>query len=179
MSQRRRCGALVLVVALAAATLLASDVRVTPLVADGQVFASFVAGEQFTPDVRESVQSGLSTTLTFNVDLRQSSVVWFDHTVASVTVAAAVKYDTLAKRFTVSKLTDGQVSWAQSTEREDEAARWAMQFERVRLSSGTSLEPNGEYYVSVRMRAAPRRSVSLWPWGRDDAAGRADFTYIR
>lgn len=179
MTRRTRLGAIVLTWIVALATLHAGDLRVTPLVADGQVYASFAAGEQFSADVRESVQSGLSTTLTFFVDLRQSSVIWFDRNVSSVTVAAAIKYDTLAKRFTVSKMTDGQVSWAQSTDREDEAARWAMQFDRVRLSSGGSLEANGEYYVRVRMRAAPRRSVSLWPWGRDDAAGRADFTYIR
>jgi len=79
----------------------------------------------------------------------------------------------------VSKMTDGQVVSSRGTDKEDEAKAWATEFERVSLSNGDNLEPNGEYYVRVRMRASPRRTFFLWPWGRDDAAGRADFTFIR
>ncbi len=174
-----RWGAIVAVWAIAVATLFASDVRVTPLVTGGQVFASFVAGDGYTPEVREAVRSGLPTTLTFVVDLRQSSVLWWDKTVSSVTVASSIKFDTLTRAFQVSKMTDGQVFSSESTTREDDVKKWATEFDRVSLSNGSNLEANGEYYVRVRMRATPRRSFSLWPWGRDDADGRADFTFIR
>lgn len=176
---QRRAGVIVIAWSLTVATLLAADVRVTPLVADGQVFASFSAGDSYSPDVREAVQSGLPTTLTFHVELRQSSVVWFDRTIAAVTVAASIKYDTLTRAFQVSKMTDGQVFWAERTDKEDDVRKWTTEFERVRLASGDNLEPNGEYYVRVRVRATPRRSIFFWPWGRDDASGRADFTFIR
>lgn len=176
---KRRGGAAVLLWSMAVAMLLASDVRVTPLVNDGRVYASFTAADSYTPEVREAVQSGLPTTLTFIVELRQSAVIWFDHTVASVTVASSIKYDNLTRAFQVSKMTDGQVFSSESTTKEDDVRKWATEFDRVSLSKGDNLEPNGEYYVRVRMRATPRRSFSLWPWGRDDAAGRADFTFIR
>jgi len=65
------------------------------------------------------------------------------------------------------------------TTKEDDARKWSTEFERVKLSNGDGLEQNGEYYVRVRARATPHRSFVLWPWGRDDAAGRADFTFIR
>jgi hypothetical protein len=175
----RRLGVLALTWSVAVAMLLAADVRVTPLVTEGRVFASFTATDSYTPEVREAVQSGLPTTLTFFVDLRQASVIWFDHTVASVTVASSIKYDTLTRAFLVSKMTDGQVFSSRGTDKEEDVKAWATEFERVGLSNGDNLEPNGEYYVRVRMRATPRRSVSIWPWGRDDAAGRADFTFIR
>jgi hypothetical protein len=46
------------------------------------------------------------------------------------------------------------------------------------FASGT-LQPNAEYLVDIRARISPRRAWLLWPWGRDDATGRASFTYIR
>jgi hypothetical protein len=168
-----------LAVALSVATLFAADVRVTPLIAGGQVFASFSTPDTYSADVRESVQSGLPTTLTYTVELRQSSLVWFDRTLATATVAAAIKYDALTASFQVTRMTDGQVMSSDRTAKEDDVKKWATEFERVKLSNGDGLEPNGEYYVRVRARATPHRNFVLWPWSRDDAAGRADFTFIR
>jgi hypothetical protein len=168
-----------LIAVLSAAVLLAADVRVTPLIANGQVFASFTAPDTYSADVRESVQSGLPTTLTYTVDLRQSSFIWFDRTLATASVAAAIKFDALTGSFQVTRMTDGQVLSSDRTSKEEEARKWATEFERVKLSNGDGLEPNGEYYVRVRARATPHRNFVLWPWSRDDAAGRADFTFIR
>ncbi len=179
MTMRRRGGVVLVLWSLVVALVLAADVRVTPLVTAGHVFASFAAGDSYTTEVREAVQSGLPTTLTFVVELRQAAVIWFDRTVSTVTVASSIKYDTLTRTFQVSKMTDGQVFSSESTTKEDDVRKWATEFERVSLSKGDDLEANGEYYVRVRMRATPRRSFSLWPWGRDDATGRADFTFIR
>ncbi|TAK15314.1 MAG: DUF4390 domain-containing protein [Acidobacteria bacterium] len=176
---RRRALMTGLAVLLSAATLMAADVRVTPLIAEGQVFASFTAPDAYSQDVRESVQSGLATSLTFWVELRQSSLVWFDRTLASATVTAAIKYDALTGSFQVTRMADGQVQSSDRTAREEDVKKWATEFERVKLSNGDGLEPNGEYYVRVRVRATPRRNFILWPWGRDDGAGRADFTFIR
>ena len=157
----------------------AADVRVTPLVADGRVYASFAAGESYTAEVREAVESGLPTTLTFTVELKQPGFLWFDRTVAAVTVASSIKFDPLTRAFQVSRVTDGQVVSSENTTREDDVRKWATEFERVSLASGDVLEPNGDYYVRVRVRASPRRAFFLWPWGRADAAGRADFTFIK
>ena len=41
------------------------------------------------------------------------------------------------------------------------------------------LEANADYYVRVRLRMSPRRTFSIWPFGRDDGSGRKDFTFIR
>jgi len=175
----RRAGLAAMLWSIAVAMVLAADVRVTPLVTDGQVFASFSASDSYTADVQEAVGSGLPTVLTFVVELRQASLIWFDHTVTTVTVASSIKYDNLTRTFQVSKMNAGQIVSSESTGNETDARKWATEFERVSLSNGINLEANGEYYVRVRMRATPRRSFSLWPWGRDDAAGRADFTFIR
>jgi hypothetical protein len=175
----RRFASVGLAAVLSAAVLLAADVRVTPLIANGQVFASFTAPDTYSTDVRESVQSGLPTTLTYTVELRQSSLIWFDRTLATASVAAAIKFDALTGSFQVTRMTDGQVLSSDRTPKEDDARKWATEFERVKLSNGDGLEPNGEYYLRVRARVTPHRSFVLWPWSRDDAAGRAEFTFIR
>src|ERR1017187_2122655 len=82
-------------VVLGAAVLVAADLRVTPISTDGRVFASVVAPSAYSADLREAVHSGLPVTLTFIIDLKRPSSIWFDHTVATTTVASSVKFDNL------------------------------------------------------------------------------------
>lgn len=169
-----------LVVGAAGVAASTAEIRVTPIVADGRVSASFQAGTVFGDDVRAVIQSGLPLTMTFTIDLKRPSDFWWDHTIGSVTVAAAVKLDTLTGVYQVSKSQDGQIIWSERTEDLDHVRDWMTTFDRVPLSAGDRLEANAEYYVEVHMRASPRRTFSLWPFfGADDGAGRADFTFLR
>jgi hypothetical protein len=105
--------------------------------------------------------------------------VWFDRTLISTTVAAAVKFDNLTGVYQVSKLVDGQVVWSEQTKDLGEVRDWMTTFDKVALVSRVPLEPNAEYYVQVSLRATPKRTLSLWPWAGEEASGRADFTFIR
>jgi hypothetical protein len=164
----------------AAATLLAAGrIEVTPVVADGQVLASFSAPSSFTADAQEIVQTGLLVTFSFSVELRRPSAVWFDHTVGGAAVASSVKFDNLTGVYQVSKLLDGRVTWSEQTRDQSEVRQWMTTFDKVHVVSRVPLEPNVEYYVQVRMRTSPKRTFSLWPWSDDEASGRADFTFIR
>jgi len=157
-------------------------VRVTPVVADGRVYASFTAPTAYGDDTERAVQTGLPLTFTFLIDLRRPSTIWFDRTIGSATVSSSVKFDNLTHVYQVSKLNDGRVYWSQTTDKADQARSWATAFDRVPLVAGEPLEPNSDYYVRVRVLLTPRRSLSLWslwPFGGDDGAGRADFTFIR
>lgn len=155
------------------------DIRVTPVVAERQVSVSFVAPSAIGPDARELVQSGLLMTLTFTVELKQPSTAWFDRSLAEATVSSSVKYDNLTGVYHVSRMRDGHVVWSERTSDFGEARVWLTTFDRVVLSSEGALQPNAEYYVSVRMRASPRRTFPLWPWTPADSSGRAAFTFIR
>ena len=177
--------ALVTVVCLGAgAMLLAADVRITPVQDAGKVLASVSAPSAYSSDVRDAVQSGVAVTLQFVVELKRPSALWFDSTLATVKVSSVVKFDNLARVYQVSKVNDGRVFFSQTHDKEDQARAWATEFERVQLSDGASLEANADYYVRVRVRASPHKSsfistFLIWPFGRDDADGRADFTYLR
>ena len=169
-------------VLVANGTVLArtDGIRVTPIIADGRVAASFVATPGFGDDAQAVVQSGLLLTMTFTIDLKRPSNVWWDHTVSTAVVAASVKLDTLTGVYQVSKSQDGQVTWSERTEDLGHVREWMTTFDKVPLAPGDRLEPNADYYVQVRLRSSPRRTFSLWPFfGSDEGVGRADFTFLR
>ena len=74
---------------VALATAAPTDIRITPVVADGQVSVSFAAPDAIDAEARALVQSGLLMTLTFTVDLREPSAAWFDRNVAQAVVASS------------------------------------------------------------------------------------------
>ena len=153
------------------------DLKVTPLQRDGQVFVSFELSEGLTPEVRDAIQSGLPTTFLYEIELRQGSAL-FDHTVASVTIAASVRFDNLTRRYQMSRTVDGRVQDARPTEDQDAVREWMTRFERVPVSTTAALEVNAEYYVRVRASARPRNAWLVWPWASGSVLGNAKFTYI-
>lgn len=173
---RRPTTAWILTALLAATVAVsANTMRITPVVADDKVMATFAVPSVFTPEVREAVQSGMAVTLTFTAELRRSSALWFDSTLASADVASSVKFDTLTSTYQVSKLRGGTVHWSQQTQKEEEMRLWMTEFERITLQDLRALSANGEYYIRVRARDSLPRGFSLWPFGRPEVSGRAEL----
>jgi uncharacterized protein DUF4390 len=158
------------------------EVTVTPVVKDEtHVFASFSAAPAFDDDVRKIVQSGLLLTFTYTIDLSRPSTVWFDHRLCGTSVGASVTFNSLTAKYQVQKLREGRVVRSELVDKEADVRDWMTVFDQVPLESCEALEPNADYYVRVRLRSSPRSTFSLWPpfFGRDDASGRKDFTYVR
>ena len=170
--------AVLLLLALGATPGIA-DIKVTPLVADGHVTASFAAPDAFTDDSREVVKSGVPLTFTYSLELRRPSTIWWDRTVGTSTVVAKVKFDNLQALYQVTKEQDGRVTSSKTTPKEDEMRTWITAFDAVPIQVSEPLEPNADYYVRVRLDARPHLRFSLWPWGHNDGSGRADFTFIK
>ena len=156
------------------------SLQVVPIIHDGTVLVSFKLDEALTDDIRAAIHSGMAVKLTYKVDLRRTAAAWFDRTIASAEVTATVKYDTLTRRYQISRAVDGRIEWADSTDRED--AAWAAltsDFARLSLFRGVPLEQNAEYYVRVRAHSTPRNAAFIWPWQADEAVGLAKFTFLR
>jgi hypothetical protein len=154
------------------------EVRLTPLIRDGQVLVSFELAGGMTDEVRQTIRSGLQTSFEYEFELRRGVPLWVDRTLAIVTVTATVQFDNLTRRHQLSRLIDGRVESAQVSEDDQEVERWLMHFDRLPLFSTHELEPNAEYYVRVRARARPRSTWSLLPWDRGAAWGHARFTFL-
>jgi hypothetical protein len=170
----------VAVIALVTAAALhagAPDLSITPIAHDGQVLVSFDLSDGYSADVRDAIQSGLSTTFAYDVELRRTSPI-FDRTLAAVAIEASVRFDNLTRRYQMSRAIDGRVEEARPTEDQDAVRRWLTHFERVPLSPTATLEANGEYYVRVRARTRPHNGWFVLPWERASVLGDAKFTFI-
>ena len=176
-----RLSPVIAAVALAAGVVLpqAGEVTVTPVVSEGRVLVSFAAPDAWTVEVRELLQIGQLLTFSYDIELRRPSTIWLDSVTARTSISTSAKLDTLTGGYQVSRLRDGRVVRSERREQESEARSWMTTIEPIQLVPASPLEPNAEYYIRVRMYMSPRRTVTLWPFGRDGMSGRADFTYIR
>ncbi len=174
-------GMLAAVATLAAASIAVSaaqSMRVLPLAREGQVLVSFDLADGFTAEIRDAVQSGLTTMFIYEVELRRAAALWVDRTLDSATVTASVKYDTLTRRYQLTRRVDGRVTDSRTAEDEEAVRRWLTSFERLPLFSTTPLEANADYYLRVRLRTKPRDGLFFFPWDRVAASAMAKFTFL-
>jgi hypothetical protein len=174
-----RVAVLTFVLALSAVTaILAEGVRIIPLVRDDAVLVSFELTDGYTPEVKDAVHSGLKTTFTYTVELRQDVPAWVDRTIATSVITNSVQYDNLTRRATLTRTLDGHVDSVDTTEEESTIKQWMTTFQKMPLFKTAELEQNREYYVRVRATARPTNGSMLWPWG-SGISGITKFTFLR
>jgi hypothetical protein len=163
----------------ATATVFAAEgVRIVPLVRDDSVLVSFELTDGYTPEVKDAVHSGLKTTFTYTIELRQDVPAWVDRTIAMSVVTNSVQYDNLTRRATLTRTLDGHVESTETTEDEAVIRQWMTTFQKMPLFRTAELEQNREYYVRVRATARPANGSMLWPWG-SGISGITKFTFLR
>jgi Domain of unknown function (DUF4390) len=168
-----------LVITASAATLYGAEgVRIVPLVRADAVLVSFELTDGYTPAVKDAVHSGLKTTFTYEIELRQDVPAWVDRTIAASVVTNSVQYDNLTRRATLTRTLDGRVDSTETTEIETVIRQWMTTFQKMPLFKTTELEQNREYYVRVRATARPANGSMLWPWG-SGISGITKFTFLR
>jgi hypothetical protein len=176
---RRGFAALVWAVVLTAA-VSAAQLQVTPLPRDGRVLVSFKLANAFTDEIRAAVHSGLTISFVYRIDLKRSSALWLDSTIATTEITATVRYDNLTRVYHVTRTQDGRIERAETTEREEDARTWlTSDFDKLPLFSSAALEANSEYYVRVRAHTTPRNASFVWPWVRHDVTGQTKFTFVQ
>ena len=174
-----RVAVLTFVIALSAVTaVFAEGVRIIPLVRDDAVLVSFELTDGYTPEVKDAVHSGLKTTFTYTVELRQDVPAWVDRTIATSVITNSVQYDNLTRRATLTRTLDGHVDSVETTEEESVIKQWMTTFQKMPLFKTGELEQNREYYVRVRATARPTNGSMLWPWG-SGISGMTKFTFLR
>ena len=168
-----------LFLATSVATVYATEgVRIVPLVRDDSVLVSFELTDGYTPEVKEAVHSGLKTTFTYTVELRQDVPAWVDRTIATSVITNTVQYDNLTRRATLTRTLDGHVESTETTQDEAVMRQWMTTFQKMPLFKTAELEQNREYYVRVRATARPTNGSMLWPWG-SGISGITKFTFLR
>ena len=128
--------------------------------------------------VEQAIQSGLPTTFTYDVELRQSSIFWFDKLVGSARIAVTVRYDALTRRYHVSLMQDGRVAEARATERPEDVRRWVSVFQALPLFTHARAAPDDRILRAGPGRTSPRSTWSFWPWRRPSAMGSGALTFL-
>jgi len=169
---------LAIVLAAWAVDVASEGIQVSTVARDGRVYVSCALSADVLADVDQAIQSGLATSVSYEADLRRPVSVWFDRTLASSTVTAAVQRDTLTGRYQISRSVDGRLEDSRVTDDKTAMRHFVMAFDRLPLFAAADLEPNAEYYVRVRVRTRPRVTWFFWPWDRPTATGFARFTFI-
>jgi hypothetical protein len=152
--------------------------RVTPLVKDGQVLVSFELVNGFTDEVRDAIQSGLTTTFTYTVELRMDVPAWVDRTIGTATIASSVEYDNLKRQYMMGLRIDGRTEESKSTTDERDVRQWMTMAKHLALFKTTMLEPNREYYIRISATARPSNGSFMWPFATGTSA-QGKFTFIR
>jgi hypothetical protein len=177
----KRAAAIIFVVALVvlhAGPAAAQTITITPVARDGEVLVTFTLANGFDDEVKAAIQSGMSITFQYQVDLRRSTTLWLDRTIASAVVSASVRYDTLARKYHFMRMLDGRSVYANDTDSFDVVRQWLTEFDKLPLFNSSSLERNTEYYVRVRATKSPRNASFIWPWGGHDVMGQVKFTFL-
>jgi hypothetical protein len=168
----------VLVLFASVAVGRAQTLQVTALDKDGRVLVTLRMNDVFTEEVRAAMHSGLRLTFVYDVELKRSTALWVDRTLASATVTASIEYDILKRRYLATRREDGRMENVEYIEREEAARAWLTEFDKLPLFSTAPLEGNSEYYLRVRAHTTPRNASFVWPWD-GGIAGLARFTFLR
>jgi hypothetical protein len=152
---------------------------VTPITREGQVLVTFELNDGVTAEVRDAIHSGLPTTFSYGIAVSRGAGGWFDRTLASVSVAASVRFDNLTRRYQLARTLDGRVEDSRPTEDQEVVKRWLTRFDQVPVLTTDALETNGEYAVRVKAQARPQHAWFFWPWARGAVSGNAKFTFIQ
>lgn len=161
-----------------AAVCHAQSVQVTPLAKDGRILVTLRMNDVFTDEVRAAMHSGLLITFVYDVELKRSTALWVDRTLATARVTATIEYDILTQRYIATRREDGRMESVMTIEREEAARTWLTEFDKLPLFSTGALEGNSEYYLRVRAHTTPRNASFVWPWD-GGIAGFTKFTFLR
>lgn len=179
MIVRFRVAILCAVALLAASAAAAQTIQITPLARDGHVNVSFRLTDGFNDEVRAAIDSGMNITFRYEVELRRSTALWMDRTMASAVVSASVRYDTLTRKYHISELHDGRTVDSIIVDTYEEVRKRLTEFEKLPLFKSSTLERNAEYYVRVRAHTLPARNASfVWPWKQHDVMAQVKFTFL-
>jgi len=170
--------ALILLLVAAARPSFAQTLQVTPLAKDGRILVTLRMNDVFSDEVRAAMQSGLRITFVYDIELKRSTALWVDRTIATATVTATIEYDILTQRYLATRREDGHMEKVETLDREDAARAWLTEVDKLPLFNSGSLELNSEYYLRVRARTTPRNQSFVWPW-EGGIAGLAKFTFLR
>jgi hypothetical protein len=162
---RFRASCLLLLAALAAAAPARADNDLglavdTVEVASGAVLVSYRVQRPFTPRLEETLLQGMPATVTYEVGLWKRRAFWFDKLIVGMKNEHRVVFDPWREVFRV-RSGIGIDARTRSAPTLDSLQASIFEVHRLPVSLLTALEPEGSYYVTVRVLIRPVTAEDL------------------
>jgi len=120
---------------------------------DNLIFFSYLK-DGFTDAIDERLQSALSLTFNYQIELKRKRFLWSDPKVADKIIVHRVKYDPLKKEYVYTRI-EGKQKEERVTKDYDEMRRWITYLDGVKLGDYSKLESGKKYYVRIKAEIEP------------------------
>jgi hypothetical protein len=140
-------------VALLTGTVMAGDPCITNVIItkfQDDTYVYFNIDECFTEDMEEAINSGISSTFVFIIELKKYQVLWFDPVITRKTFTHTITYDSLTDEYTVTREEDRASPMVYKTYEEAASALGQVRF--YPLTTVTELEKGERYQIRIRSR---------------------------
>lgn len=130
---------------------LAGDARISDInviLNKDSIIASARLINGFDKRIEEEISSGIEKDIVYEIVLRKKMSGWFDEGVVSKEIKYSIKYDLLKKQYTVKIQDEGNKEKIVLSY--DEVKAIVSRIENVMVAQRKLIEPNEEYYASVR-----------------------------
>lgn len=130
---------------------LAGDARISDInviLNKDSIIASARLVNGFDKRIEEEISSGIEKDIVYEIVLRKKMSGWFDEGVVSKEIKYSIKYDLLKKQYTVKIQDEGNKEKIVLSY--DEVKAIVSRIENVMVAQRKLIEPNEEYYASVR-----------------------------
>jgi len=152
LARTRAAGAFALVLALAS-PLAAEPPHISPLVVDvrgNDLFLTFVLNGAVDPELARRIESGLETSIDYDVRLLERNRYWFDQELETHRLRVTAAYDPVRRQYVVRDFWDRKPAAAVSTGEFAAAARLLVARERLPAFRVRLGWPHKHLYVKMR-----------------------------
>jgi hypothetical protein len=125
------------------------DVRIAA--SGGQVLLSFRFEAGLTPDVRERIESGLPTSLVYELELMRDRKHWWDRGIESSRIEVVAMYNAVTREYLVNTKHDGRLIGSRTVRELDELERVMTEFDSFPVFVLEAESSRTRFLVRVRV----------------------------
>ena len=132
---------------------LAENPHIHPLqveVRRNEVLINFVLNGALDPTLSRRLESGLETSIDYEIKLEERNRYWFDEFLAARKLRVTAAYDSVRREYVVREVWDGKAGASQTTKEFAEAARLLVSGSSVPVFRVLSGWPHKHLYVKMK-----------------------------
>lgn len=132
----------------------------------GQVLVSFRFEGGLSPEIRERIDSGLPTSLVYELELLRDRKRWWDRGLESSRIEIVAMYNAVTHEYLVNTKHDGDLIGSRTVREEEELERAMTELVSFPAFAIASESPRDRYLVRVRVELGPGAALGIFPYQR-------------